>query len=152
VGVTFDFYRALRKQLKWGQGLTWAGDVLFSLTALLILLLSFQKANFLTFRFYLFGGSLLGLIIYLSFFSKGLRRLFYYLFVFVASIARVVGLLLQIPWRLIVILMRPPYAVVRWVSMLLYRMSGTVVVPLLEKGRRVVRNLRLRLFPPHIDS
>jgi len=152
VGVLFDFYRSLRRGLHLGPRFTALGDILFSVVALLILFYLFNKANFLALRAYLFWGSLLGLFIYLRFFSRLTRSLFHYLFSVAEKAAGLIRLALEIPWGLIVIIMRPPYAVLRWLSLLLYRIGQALVPALAHQSKNRIHKAWSHRFPPRIKD
>lgn len=148
IGVLFDFYRSLRRQTRIGPVLTIIGDLVFSGVALTVLFHLFSKANFLEFRFYLFWGSLFGLLIYLRFFSRFLRWWFSYLFGLLAKTAGVTVLGLEAVGALIAILMRPPYFILRWLSMLFYRIGESLGPPVFRGIRMRINKAWKRVFPP----
>lgn len=121
VGILFDFYRSLRHWLKWGRISTWAGDLLFSFVALFILFRFFLKANALDFRIYILWGSVLGLFLYLRFLSKLIIKIYLSLFRMISYFFWLLKEGLKIPVRGVFVLMRPPYALLRWFSFLIYR-------------------------------
>lgn len=152
VGFSFDFYRALRRWLGLGPILTFAGDVIYSLGALFVLIIFFSKANFLAFRFYMVWGSLLGLFLYLRLFSLTVTRiLLRSFFLFQAGVRAILGLLAY-PYQALVFLMRPPFVLLRWFSLLIYR-SGEAVVG--WPAKNLGRNLQKwwdRHFPPRTNG
>ena len=121
VGILFDFYRSLRHWLKWGRISTWAGDLLFSLAALLILFRFFLRAKAVDFRIYILWGSVLGLFLYLRFLSKLIIKTYLSLFRMISYFFWLLKEGLKIPVRGVFVLMRPPYALLRWFSFLIYR-------------------------------
>ena len=123
VGLVFDFYRSFRRWQGWGKVLTFIGDVLFSLVALYILFRFFERANALSFRFYIIWGSLLGLIVYLRIFSRFTVRLYFGFYRVINYVSALIRKGIKIPIRGVVQIMRLPYAILRWFSMLLYRIG-----------------------------
>lgn len=138
MGLVFDFYRSFRRWKNWGNVLTFIGDVLFSLIAMVILFYYFERANALDFRFYIIWGSLLGLGIYLRLFSRVVLGAFFGFYRFISFLITLIQRGIQIPIRGLVLIMRPPYAVLQWLSILLYRIGEVILL------RRIV-NLKIRL-------
>jgi hypothetical protein len=103
------------------------GDLLFSFIALLLIYYFAQKANYLELRFYLFGGALLGLLIYLRFFSLVSQRIFRIILKLLISYKNlVIGLITMVLKgivRILTLLMSIPYGLLRWFSLLLFRMG-----------------------------
>jgi len=137
--VFFDIYRMVR----WRTGLsrisTLIGDLFFSIISVLVLFYFAQKANYLELRFYLFGGSLLGLLIYLRFISNYVKWLinkilsmivfaFSSLFCALASLVAGAGSLLTY-------MMSFPYGILRWMALLFFRMGEAVRKNTLSKLR-----------------
>lgn len=148
VGVLFDFYRSLRYYLKWGRVTTLAGDLLFSLIALVILFYFFQRANALDFRIYILWGSVLGIFLYLRFLSRGLVKLYLQFFRLISYLLWLLQEGLKIPIRGVYILMRPPYALMRWFSFLIFRILEELLARPLRRTKVRFFNLWKRLFPP----
>lgn len=148
VGLTFDVYRAVRRHMRWGTIMTWIGDILFSLFALALLIFFFLKANALDFRFYIFWGSLLGLFLYLGVFSKIVIKTLLQLFRFLSRIWHGLIQILGIPVKFLAWIMHFPYGILRWGSMLLYRMGEAFWGDGVRKAMRGVRVWWAKLFPP----
>lgn len=127
VGIVFDFFRTFRRWRGWGPVVTFGGDILFSFIAMLILYRLFARANALAFRFYNIWGSLLGLILYLRFFSRYLVRSYFALYQLITNLVKLLFRGIMIPIRGLVLLMRPPYAILRWFSLLFYRIGEHIV-------------------------
>lgn len=151
VGLVFDFYRSFRRWQGWGQVLTFIGDVLFSLVALFILFRFFERANALAFRFYIIWGSLLGLVLYLRLLSRFSVRFY---FGFYRVINYLVGLIhrgIKIPIRGLVLIMRPPYAILKWFSMLLYRIGELFLLELVMHIKKRLKGWWNSLMPPRTN-
>lgn len=148
MGILFDFYRSLRRYLRWGRVSTWVGDLFFSLIALIILFRFFQRANALDFRIYLLWGSVLGLFLYLRIFGRSLIKLYLQFFRFISYLLWLIRQGLKIPVRGIQILMRPPYALLRWFSFLIYRIMEAALVQPIRQVRIWLNDFGNRLFPP----
>jgi len=133
--LVFDFYRSFRRWLDWGRILTFSGDVLFSLIAMGILFYFFERANALDFRFYIIWGSLLGLVLYLRLLSRFSLRCFFWFYRFISFLANLIHRGIMIPIRGLVLIMRPPYAMLQWLSLLLYRIGEII---LLDRIMRVL--------------
>lgn len=152
VGLVFDFYRSFRRWQGWGQFLTFIGDVLFSLVALFILFRFFEKANALAFRYYIILGSLLGLILYLRLLSRFSVRFYFRFYWSINYLTELIQRGIKIPIRGLVLIMRPPYAILRWLSMLLYRIAELL---LLEPIMRIIKRLKgwwNSLLPPRTNG
>ncbi|WP_075366578.1 spore cortex biosynthesis protein YabQ [Desulfosporosinus metallidurans] len=148
VGVVFDFYRSFRRWQGWGWVLTFVGDVLFSLVALFILFRFFERANALAFRFYVIWGSLLGLILYLRLLSRFSVRFFFGFYRVMTYLAELIHRGIKVPIRGLVLIMRPPYAMLHWISLLLFRIGEYI---LLEPILRSIKRLKMwwnTLLPP----
>lgn len=152
VGFLFDFYRSLRKWLGWGKFATTAGDILFSLASLYLLFRFFLKANALDFRFYILWGSVLGLFIYLRLFSKLSLRLFFSIYRLIENIIRLIVEGVKIPIKGLILLMRPPYAVLRWFSLLVFRIAEVFIAEPIIRIKKSLDNVWNRLFPPRNDG
>lgn len=148
VGVLFDFYRSLRRWLGWGRVATWGGDLIFSLASLVILFRFFQRANALDFRIYILWGSVLGLIAYLRLVSKVMVKMYFQLYRFISYLIWLIGEGLKIPIRGIFFLMRPPYALLRWFSLLIFRMLESLLSNPLRQMKIKLANWGKFLFPP----
>jgi len=148
VGFVFDFYRSFRRWQGWGQVLTFIGDVLFSLVALLILFRFFEKANALAFRFYIIWGSLLGLVLYLRLLSRFSIRFYFGLYRVISYLARLIHSGIKIPIRGLVLIMRLPYALLEWFSMLLYRIGELFLHELIMHTKRRLKGWWNSLMPP----
>jgi len=125
IGVFFDLYRIVRWQLGLNRFLTFIGDILFSCGAALIIFYFAQKANYLEFRFYLFLGPLLGLLLYLRILSLPVKKLFIYFLKGLAALKnllkRIVTLFYTAIARLLTMFMSVPYGLLRWFALLLFR-------------------------------
>ncbi|WP_425807863.1 spore cortex biosynthesis protein YabQ [Desulfitobacterium sp. Sab5] len=148
VGIFFDFYRSLRHWLKWGRISTWAGDLLFSLAALFILFRFFLRANALDFRIYILWGSVLGLFLYLRFLSKLIIKMYLRLFYMISYFFWLLKEGAKIPIRGVFVLMRPPYALLRWFSFLIYRILEAFLAQPLKQIYLKAIFFWERLFPP----
>ncbi|WP_034379277.1 MULTISPECIES: spore cortex biosynthesis protein YabQ [unclassified Dehalobacter] len=130
VGICFDFYRMLRWHLGLTKIQTFLGDLLFSIAALGIIFCLAQKANYLEFRFYLFLGSLLGLLLYIVIFSRYVKKIFDVLFRLIRYVSQFIRKLIQAFLRGVYIgiagMMRIPYGILRWLGMLLYRIGEAI--------------------------
>ncbi|WP_073026888.1 spore cortex biosynthesis protein YabQ [Desulfosporosinus lacus] len=152
VGLVFDLYRSFRRWQDFGQILTFIGDVIFSLISIVILFYFFERANALDFRFYIIWGSLLGLGLYLKIFSVFTLRACFGFYRLISYLAKLIHRSIKIPIRGLVIIMRPPYAILHWLSLLLYRIGEVI---LLKRARRVKRRLRnwwKGLLPPRTNG
>ncbi len=125
--------------------LTFLGDLFFSAASLLIIYYFAQKANYLQWRLYLFGGNLLGLIIYLYFFSSYITKIFNGL------LELIVGL-----WNLMIkavtafgygvtniltLMMAVPYGILRWSGLLFFRIGEAIAKESATKVRaRITKN------------
>ena len=134
VGLSFDIYRAVRKHLNWGRALTFIGDLLFSLAALALLIYFFLKANALAFRLYIFWGSLLGLFLYSALLSSKITNIFLHVLAFLSWLWHKVLIGIKFPFRLLGWIMTPFYAILRWFSLLFFRMGQVLFGPLWQKG------------------
>ena len=148
VGLVFDFYRSFRRWQGWGQVLTFIGDVLFSLVALLILFRFFERANALAFRFYIIWGSLLGLVLYLRLLSRFSVRFYFGFYRVLTYLAELIHRGIKIPIRGLVLIMRPPYAIVKWFSMLLYRIVELFFLELIMPIKKKLKGWWNSLMPP----
>lgn len=145
VGIVFDFYRSVRHWLKFGKVLTFITDILFSVLTLFIIFYFFNKVNAITLRFYLFGGTVLGLAVYLRFASWALTKLLLGSFHLIELSIKRLWIMLKIPYRGMVLLMQPFYWALRWLSLLFYRIFEYLVIPFLRQTRRRLRDWWLRL-------
>ena len=152
MGLVFDFYRSFRSWQGWGQALTFIGDVLFSLVALFILFRFFERANALAFRFYIIWGSLLGLVLYLKVLSRFSVRCFFRFYRIMMYLADLIHKGMKIPIRGLVLIMRPPYAILHWFSLLLYRISELILVEPISRIKRRGKEWWNNLIPPKING
>ena len=152
MGLVFDFYRSFRSWQGWGQALTFIGDVLFSLVALFILFRFFERANALAFRFYIIWGSLLGLVLYLKVLSRFSVRCFFRFYRIMMYLADLIHKGIKIPIRGLVLIMRPPYAILHWFSLLLYRISELILVEPISRIKRRGKEWWNNLIPPKING
>nr|WP_282433785.1 spore cortex biosynthesis protein YabQ [Desulfosporosinus sp. I2] len=152
VGVVFDFYRTFRRWQGWGRVITFIGDLFFSLVALYILFRFFEKANALAFRAYIMWGSLLGLVIYLRLLSRFSVRCFFGIYRILAYLTRLIHRGIKIPIRALVLIMRPPYAILRWFSVLLFRIGEVILIePCLSVKKRIKAWVK-GLIPPKTNG
>ncbi len=151
VGLIFDFYRIFRKQMRWGKFLTGMGDFLFSFTALGILIYFFLKANALDLRFYIFWGSLLGLALYLVVLSPWIVRILLRLFYILSWLWGRILQILKIPQKLLHWFMEFPYGLLRWLSMLAYRMGEAIWGLRFKQKVKRVKIWWAGHFPPKED-
>lgn len=152
VGLVFDFYRSLRKWLDWGRFLTIVGDVLFSIVALFLLYKFFLRANHLDFRFYIVWGSVLGLFLYTRILSKITLWLLFKCYRFLEMSIGLILKVLKIPVKVLILLMGPPYAILRWFSLLVFRIAEALLGEPAIKTRKRVINLWDRFFPPRTNG
>lgn len=152
VGFAFDFYRSFRHWCGWGRGVTFFGDVLFSFVALAILFRFFLRANALDLRLYIAWGSLLGLVLYLRLLSRFTVRFFLKFYDFVIRLLELIHRGINIPIRGLVLLMRPPYAFLRWFSLLVYRMAEVLLLGPLVRIKQSINTFWNRLFPPRTNG
>ena len=152
IGFVFDWYRTFRRWRRWGPVFTFLGDVLFSFAALSILVVFLQRANFLAFRVYTFIGVLFGLLLYGKLFSRTVTASA--LKVYRALdwlLARVVQGL-KYAFYLLAVLMRPFYTVLRWASLLFYRMGEALIWEQARVRRRQAGDWWNRHFPPRTNG
>jgi hypothetical protein len=152
VGLIFDFYRSLRKWMGWGRFATYSGDILFSLAVLALLFRFFLRANALDLRFYIIWGSVLGLFIYNRIFSRLALWLFFKFFLLIEKILWLIREGVKIPVKGLVLLMRPPYAILRWFSFLVFRIVENFFAEPLITTRKKILNFWNRLFPPRTNG
>jgi len=152
VGFVFDFYRSLGKWLGWGKITTIVGDLIFSVVALFLLFKFFLRANHLDFRFYIVWGSVLGLFLYTRIFSKIILWLFFKCYRFIEACAWLILQVLKFPFKVLAVLMVPPYAVLRWFSLLIFRIAEAFFGEPIAKTRKKMINLWDRLFPPRTNG
>ncbi len=152
VGLVFDFYRSFRRGQGWGKVLTFIGDVLFSLVALFILFRFFERANALAFRFYIIWGSLLGLVLYLRLLSRFSLRFCFGLYRVINYLAGLIRRGIKIPIRGLVLIMRPPYAILKWFSMLLYRIGELFLLELIMPIKKRLKGWWNSLMPPRTNG
>jgi len=152
VGFVFDFYRSFRHWQGWGRVSTFLGDILFSLVALYILFRFFEKANALAFRFYIIWGSLLGLVLYLRLLSRFSVRCFLGFYRVLMYLTEFICRVIKIPMGGLVLIMRPPFAILHWFSMLLYRIGEFILLDPVLRMKMRVKEWWNRLLPPNING
>ncbi|UWG97734.1 spore cortex biosynthesis protein YabQ [Dehalobacter sp. DCM] len=127
VGLCFDFYRIVRWKLKLNKVFTFLFDVLFAIFALGLIYFFAQKANYLELRFYLFIGSLVGLLLYLVIFSRIVNKILQFIFRILAmvkqSIFKAISQFIRFVYTFLSCIMRLPYRILRWAALLLYRIG-----------------------------
>mgnify|MGYP002407748843 CR=1 FL=1 len=142
MGFYFDFYRTVRWYIGLNRVLTFIGDLAFSFIALLLIYYFAQKANYLELRFYLFGGTLLGLLIYLRFFSPASKKLFRKILKLLTGYKNLVVGLIAIFFkgiaRILTLLMSIPYGLLCWFSLLIFRMGEAL-------GKESVTKVKARI-------
>jgi len=148
VGFVFDFYRSFRRWQGWGKVLTFIGDILFSLVALFILFRFFERANALAFRFYIIWGSLLGLVLYLRLLSRFAVRFYFGLYRVISYLAGLIHRGIKIPIRGIALIMRPAYAILKWFSLLVYRIGEYLFLDLIIHTQKRLKGWWTSLVPP----
>lgn len=148
MGMVFDFYRTFRRWQGWGRAVTFIGDLVFSLVALTMLFWFFERANALAFRFYVMWGSLLGLVVYLKLLSRFLVRFYFRIFRTITYLATLIHKGIKIPIRGLVLIMRPPYIMLRWLSLLLYRIGEVTLFETIMSMKRRVKVWWNELLPP----
>jgi hypothetical protein len=99
-------------------------------------------------RFYILWGSILGLFLYTRILSRLTLWLFFKLYQLIESILGLIVMALKIPVKAVILIMRPPYALLRWFSLLLYRISETFLAEPVWKTRKRAHSFWDRLFPP----
>lgn len=152
VGLIFDFYRSFRRWQGWGRVLTIIGDIVFSLVALIILFQFFERANALAFRFYIIWGSLLGLILYLRLLSRLSLRILFKLYRVITYLEKLIHRGIKVPIRGLILIMRPPYAVLHWFSLLLYRIGELILVEPIMCIKRRGKMWWNRILPPRTNG
>ncbi|WP_206811427.1 spore cortex biosynthesis protein YabQ [Paradesulfitobacterium ferrireducens] len=152
IGLGFDIYRSVRRWMKWGPILTFGGDILFSFGALVIFLFFLEKANSLAFRFYIFWVSLLGLLLYLRLFSRLVTHFLLSTFDLVKKTLLGLISLFRYPLRALVLLMRPLYAFLRWLSLLFYRAGEALLMPRAVQIKREAGEWWDQHFPPRTNG
>jgi len=131
--------------------LTFIGDIFFSLAALYILFNFFERANALAFRFYIIWGSVLGLVLYLRLLSRFSVRFYFGLYRVINYLAELIYRGIKIPIRGLVLIMRPPYAILEWFSMLLYRIGEFFLLELITYIKKKLKGWWNNLIPPRIN-
>ncbi|NLI90657.1 MAG: spore cortex biosynthesis protein YabQ [Peptococcaceae bacterium] len=148
VGLCFDFYRIARWRIGLNKIFTFITDLIFSCVALFLIYFFAQKANFLELRFYLFGGCFIGLMIYLRFFSPGSKQLFNFLFDVIAGFKNlIVKLILTLfcgGQAVLTIMMSIPYGILRWGSLLIFRMGEALGKESVTKVKGRISNIPRR--------
>lgn len=152
VGLLFDFYRSFRRWQDWGQVLTFSGDLFFSLIAMAILFYFFEKANALDFRVYIIWGSLLGLGLYLRLLSRFTLGLLFKFYRFISLLINFIHRGIQIPIKGLIIVMRPLYAVLQWLSLLLYRIGEVIFHKRAALIKKKLREWWKGLLPPRTNG
>ena len=150
--MVFDFYRSFRRWQDFGQILTFIGDVVFSLIAMVILFNFFERANALDFRFYIIWGSLLGLGLYLKILSRFTLRAFFGFYRFISFLTRLIHRGIKIPIKGLILVMRPPYAILHWLSLLLYRIGEVILLKRVIRIKKRLREWWEGLLPPRTNG
>lgn len=117
--------------IRWRIGLsrisTLIGDLFFSIITVLVIFYFAQRANYLDLRFYLFAGSLLGLLIYIRYISRYIKRIINMVFDLISYIVNtLVGMVQSIFYgagRFLAFLMSFPYRILRWLGLLCFRIG-----------------------------
>lgn len=136
----------------WGKFATFTGDILFSVVALVLLFRFFLRANALDLRFYILWGSVLGLFLYIRILSKPSLWFFFKLYRLIESLVWIILEGLKIPIKGVMLLMRLPYAVLRWFSLLAFRFVESFLAEPIVRTRKKAINLWNRLFPPRTNG
>jgi len=136
----------------WGKFATFIGDLLFSVAALALLFRFFLRANALDLRFYILWGSVLGLFLYMRVLSRATLWLFFKLYLLIENLVWLILEGLKIPVKGIILLMRPPYAFLRWFSLLVFRIVETLLAEPVWRVRKKILSLWDRLFPPRTNG
>jgi len=131
---------------------TFVGDIVFSFVALTILFWFFEKANALAFRSYIMWGSLLGLVLYLRLLSRFSVRGFFGIYGILTYFARLIQKGIKIPIRGLFMLMRPPYAMLRWFSLLVYRITEVILFEPIMGLKKRMKALLNHLLPPKTNG
>lgn len=132
--------------VRWRTGLnrisTLIGDLFFSIFSVFVIFYFAQKANYLELRFYLFGGSLLGLLLYLRFISSQVKQLINKILSMIVFIFRTLSYTLASLVtgvnRLLTYTMSFPYRILRWVALLFFRMGQAI-------GKDILSRVTLRI-------
>lgn len=132
--------------------MTIVGDLIFSAVALFLLFKFFLKANHLDFRFYIVWGSVLGLFLYTRILSKIALWVFFKCYWLVERFMWVILSILKIPVKVLITLMRPPYAILRWFSLLVFRVAEALLGEPVVRARKKFINFWDRLFPPRTNG
>ena len=132
--------------------MTFAGDIVFSLVALIILFWFFERANALAFRSYIMWGSLLGLILYLRLLSRFSVRFYSLIFRTMTHLATLIHRGIKIPIRGLVLIMRPFYIMLRWLSLLLYRIGEVIFLKTAINTKRRIKGWWNGLLPPKTNG
>ena len=123
IGFFFDIYRIIRWRIKLNKYLTFMTDLIFSGVTCFAIIFFAQKANYFDFRFYVFGGCFIGLIIHLKFFGKITKKAINKQINLITYLGFLVKKTNYMLWKSISYLMKFPYGVLRWFAMLFFRMG-----------------------------
>lgn len=132
--------------------MTFVGDIVFSFVALTILFWFFEKANALAFRSYIMWGSLLGLVLYLRLLSRFSVRGFFGIYGVLTYLARLTLKGIKIPISALFMLMRPPYALLRWFSLLVYRITEVILFEPIVGVKKRMKAWLNHLLPPKTND
>lgn len=135
-----------------GKFATVIGDILFSVISLALLFRFFLRANALDLRFYILWGSVLGLFLYTRILSRATLWLFFKLYRLIEYLIWLIVEGIKIPIKGVILLMRPPYALLRWFSLLVFRILEAFLGEPLWKARKKALSLWDRLFPPRTNG
>ena len=112
IGITFDIFRILRKSFNTPNFITYIEDTLFWIVSAIIVMYSLFVFNNGQFRAYIFVGILLGIAIYMLFFSKIIIKISVKVIAVIKSIImfvfKIISYPLNIVYKLIkIMLIRP---------------------------------------------
>lgn len=116
-----------------------------------ILFRFFERANALDFRFYIIWGSLLGLMLYLRLLSRFSVRCYFGFFRVMNYVFGLIRRGVKIPIRGVVLIMRLPYAILRWFSMLVYRIGEFFLLQPMMHIPKIFKRWWNRLMPQKIN-
>lgn len=114
IGIVFDIFRILRKSFNTPNFVTYIEDTLFWVISAVIVMYSLFVFNNGQFRAYIFVGILLGIVMYMLFFSKFIIRISVKVIEVIKSIVMFVFRIISYPIKVVyklfkVILIRTNY-------------------------------------------
>jgi len=140
--MCFDLYRILRRRMGLNRILTLLGDLFFSLVSAAVIIFYAYKANYLEFRFYLFGGSLLGLLLYLRYLSPIIKKIYGMILNIISGvfsfIRKIINSVFGIIIDFVTYLMSYPYRLLRWFALLVFRLGQALGRDLLLKLKNII--------------